>query len=316
MMPGASRHSALHLIGLLVITFVLLFIVVSLNVGCTPSSPTVEEEKKGPALTRAEVITAVTGVSAGSACANYNFISRNADGSIRYTTGKDGKTRILSNQGKPKKAFLGGIAMTYARAYCRQGDVYKTAGQSLGGASGDALTHYSSIAKREKVPYETVNDRAQATFSLMVGSAAHESSWNVCAGRDGAANNVGPETIEAAAFQTSWNSRYNSDGKTISPKRMALFRAMLADRGGCFTSEYGQTCRVHAVGSGDAREFQLLQRSCPGFATNYHALMVRERRTHYGPINQQYADLTKACFDMFGSIRAWIEANPAACAVI
>lgn len=209
-------------------------------------------------------------------------------------------------QGKPPKSYLKGSALSFAKAVCHpEAETTVIASQALGEASKDALAHYG-------VKPATAQERLEVVYSLMLGSAARESSWRWCVGKDPGASNTSSETCEAGLYQTSWNSR------SASPALPRLFQKFKADKSGCFATEYkgATTCseaNMKNWGTGDGVEFQKLSKECPGFATEYHAIMLRVRRSHYGPINQKKSSIKPACTQMFKAIRAKIESKPSLC---
>lgn len=210
----------------------------------------------------------------------------------------------FSGQGVPPSGYIRGISLTFARAVCHpERDGSKIASQPLGDAGKDALAHYGL----------TDDDRLAAVYALMIGSAARESSWRWCVGKDAGASNTSAETCEAGLYQTSYNSRSAS---SALPKLFAEFRS---NASGCFAAEYKgtSTCsdsNLKNWGTGDGVEFQRLSKACPGFATEYASVMFRTSRKHYGPLNTQKAEFKPVCRDMFAKIRQAIKAKPALCA--
>lgn len=213
------------------------------------------------------------------------------------------------NQGTPPKGYLKGIALSYARAVCNpnSGEVL-VASQPIGPASKDALAHYGLNPKDSTA-------RLQTVYALMIGSAARESSWRWCVGKDPGASNTSSETCEAGLYQTSYNSR------SADPVLPLLFEQFKKSSKGCFTVEYkgATTCseaNMKNWGGGEGVTFQKLSKDCPGFATEYHAAMVRVRRTHYGPINLKKSLIVPACVTMFEKVRQAVVADPSICSVL
>lgn len=210
------------------------------------------------------------------------------------------------SQGKPPKSYLKGSALSFARAVCHpEGESTIIASQAVGDASKDSLAHYG-------LNPATPQERLAVTYSLMLGSAARESSWRWCVGKDPGATNTSSETCEAGLYQTSFNSRSAS---AALPKIFAKYKA---DKSGCFAVEYKglTTCsdaNLKNWGTGEGVEFQKLSKDCPGFATEYHAIMVRMRRSHYGPINIKKSLVKQSCTNMFKDIMKKIQATPALC---
>lgn len=212
-------------------------------------------------------------------------------------------------QGKPPKGYLKGVSLSFARAVCNPN--FKSsmiASQPVGDPAKDALAHY-------ELNPATSQDRLETVYSLMLGSAARESSWRWCVGKDPGASNTSAETCEAGLYQTSYNSR---SANAALPE---LFKTYKSDRQGCFAAEYKglTTCsdaNMKNWGFGDGVEFQKLSKECPGFATEYHSIMVRVARKHYGPINRKTTQIKPACVKMFTQIRKVIEAQPSLCSLM
>ena len=211
-------------------------------------------------------------------------------------------------QGKPPKSYLKGSALSFAKAVCNPSDeVTIITSQAVGDASKDALAHYG-------VKPATAQERLEVIYSLMLGSAARESSWRWCVGKDPSASNTSSETCEAGLYQTSYNSR------SASPALPRLFAKYKADKSGCFATEYkGATkctdANLKNWGTGEGVEFQKLSKECPGFATEYHGIMLRTRRSHYGPINIKKSLIKQSCTKMFNQIRNKIEQKPELCSL-
>lgn len=222
-------------------------------------------------------------------------------------------------QGVPTQNYMKGIALTYARVVCRpNSDSYKIASQPLGGAHIDALTHYG-------LKPQTPEERLNMTFSLMIGSGARESTWRWCVGKDANASNTEASSCEAGLYQTSYNARYNyaktNADLTLNAARENLYKQFKANKEGCFAAEYkgNVTCSAANLknwGTGEGVKFQELSKQCPGFATEYHLMTARERRTHYGPINLKKSEVKPVCTDMFEQIRKSILADKEFCKLI
>lgn len=219
-------------------------------------------------------------------------------------------------QGTPPKSYMKGIVLTYVKTVCNpDSDVYKIASQPVGDASKDALAHYG-------LKPQTAHERLNMVFSLMIGSAARESSWRWCVGRDVQASAsviriclAGGKSCEAGLYQTSF------DSISQSPALQSLFDEYSEYPSGCFATEYKGATKCSAenlkdFGSGKPKEFQTLTKECPGFATEYHAIMARINRSHYGPINRKKSEIKPACVGMFERVRKLIVANPNLCNVL
>lgn len=225
----------------------------------------------------------------------------------------------FGNRGKPKKGYMKGITLTYAKAICNKQDPsVVNASKPLGADNVDALTLYKSIIADLGYKTDTGDERLRLVFTLMVGSAARESSFKWCVGRDKAATNYDSSTCEAGTYQTSYNGRYNRDGLTVNTVRAALYTKFKSDKTGCFAAEYkeGITCDADDLknwGTGEGVIFQELSKQCPGFAGEYHMNMLRDRLTHYGPIKSKDALMTKQCYNHFADVEKFVQENPAVC---
>lgn len=220
------------------------------------------------------------------------------------------KASHQGGQGRAPIGFLRGVASTYAWALCnKSGDVYQIASQPLGDAKKDALTHYGFKG-------QSAEDRLNGTFSLIIGSAGQETSWRWCLGKDPGAQNTTAETCEAGLYQTSWNSRH------AHPALRRLYDAFVEYPLACFEQEYKAnlaTCSAANLknwGTGEGVNFQYMSKGCPGFATEYHAIMLRVGRSHYGPVNTKKSELKPQCTAMFESIRQLVAKDPAFCLVL
>lgn len=272
--------------------------------GCQPvfafskAPPKVETPKPSPApeKSREEALEALFAIATKDTCASFSY----------------------SKQGKAPAGYLKGLFLTYAKTICSpESDVYLTGSGALGPASADALAHYGL-----KPP--TPTDRLNATFALMIGSNARESSWRPCVGRDVAAKASDVQgclygsgsTCEAGLAQTS----YNSVAKT-GPLR-ELFDAYRDYPKGCFRAEYyGKTTCSDANWKNHGSDpnavlFQRMSKECPGFTVESGVIMFRTKRSHYGPLNRKTAEVVPACSAAFERARHLILSDPAICKAV
>lgn len=274
----------------------LLALLVATGLGACASIPDMNDQFKPPKADPADVTVEKPSLDSEKLKAQIESIALSSDCA----------KSAHDNQGKPPQGYMRGIALSYARALCNQGsEAFKIASQSLGDASKDALAHYGAQPK-------DATERLQMLYSLMIGSAARESSWRWCVGKDPGASNTTAETCETGLYQTSYNSR------SASPVLPKLYEQFKASKRGCFSTEYkgATTCSADNMknwGSGEGVEFQRLTKDCPGFATEYHAVMLRVNRKHYGPINTKKALLKPVCTAMFEKVRQAVVANPFVC---
>jgi hypothetical protein len=220
------------------------------------------------------------------------------------------------NRGVAPKGYMKGMALAFARALCklRGGDAaaQEMAKANTGNRNRDVLAWYEetfdSLGMRNNVAGP---DTLRHLFALMIGLGMRESSGKHCEGRDRSTDNVTADTAEAGLFQTSFNAR------SASPRLPELFDRYLENPSG-FIQVFKEGVRCSAAslenfGSGRGREFQRLSKECPAFAAEFAAIVLRNNRKHYGPINRREAELREDADKMLHDVQAVIEANPSFC---
>lgn len=271
--------------------FVLLFLVI----GCVstpkpdivpvPDSPEAPEEptKPDPVVDNgSSSIETLLLIAQGSRCARTN----------------------LSRKGIMPKGYIKGMALAYAKTVCRSKDpndgFFQVVNQPLKSAYYDALAHYGLQAS------------AKNLYTLLIGLGPRESSGRYCEGRDRSATNTSSNSAEAGVFQTSYDS---VGAHRDLPKLMAYYQANPSKCQLAVWKE-GVSCRASDLenfGSGTGLAYQKLNKSCPAFAAEWAAVVLRNLRRHYGPINRKEAQVHSECRDMFGMIEEEIARNPSVC---
>jgi len=249
-----------------------------------------------PPLPTGAGMDAVKAIAAKSQCASFSY---------------------PSGQGLAPKAFLNGMALVFARSVCNQNSSYmkETAKANTGDDEHDALSWYNANFEAAGLSNDKAGlDTLRHLYALMLGHGMMESSGQHCLGKDPNASNTSSETCEAGLWQTSWNSRtYSSE----LPKIFATYK-----EGGrkCFLETFSQgiSCREadwenHGTDE-DGLKFQELSKKCPAFAAEYAAVVLRNGRQHYGPINHKTAAFSVTCDAMFAQIQKLVETTPAVCA--
>jgi hypothetical protein len=215
-----------------------------------------------------------------------------------------------ANRGLASLGYYEGMALMFARLYCRlkNGDnIAKEMARPAGPkADKDALAKYDSIFDAIGMDNDTEGpDTLRHLFTLMVGLGMRESSGRHCEGRDQSADNVTSETAEAGLFQTSYNARSVS---TLLPQ---IFNNYINNPDGFFDSfSKGITCKSKDLenhGDGPGREFQQLSKECPGFAVEFTAIALRNTATHWGPIKNKEVEIRSECDTMFLNIQHFID---------
>lgn len=262
----------------------------------TPTPPTPPVEPEVPVV-NGPIIEQISTIAATSACANYSW----------------------KNRSKAPKGYMKGMALTYARSFCR----YKTSLDAptelvklfTAGAktsAKDALAHYSPTFSTLSMDVNTVGiNPLRSVYTLGIGLGMRESSGKYCEGRDMSASNTSASTAEAGIFQTSYNSMSASAelGKLYAEYKANPSKCHL----GIFKEGVSSCGNSSIAGSGEGATYQALNKSCPAFAAEYAMVMLRVLRAHYGPITRKEAEITTACNQLLVNIESVIEDNPYSC---
>jgi hypothetical protein len=237
----------------------------------------------------------ITGIAALSSCAKIKWKDRGT-APIGYTKG---------------------MALVYAKALCDQkrSDVVlvsKAKTESI----YDALNWFGVEFSNKKMDNSKDGpDSLRHTFVLLIGLGLRESSGKHCEGRDMSATNVSADTTEAGLFQTSYNSRVFS---SELPKLHAKYKA---SNSGCFYDVFheGVKCteaNLKNWGEGEGVTFQKMSKGCPAYAAEYAAVMLRVKRSHYGPLNTRSAEIRTECNDLLKKVESMISEQPAICGAL
>ena len=246
--------------------------------------------------TESSYVDQIKSIAAGSTCASYSWASR----------------------GRAPASYIKGMALNYARGYCRLKTTLAapTALATLlsaraGDASKDALAHYSSTFSSFSMPVNLDGVEAlRSLYTLGIGLGMRESSGKYCEGRDMSASNTSASTAEAGMFQTS----YDSIGAHAELSKLYAEYKNTPER--CLLDVYsaGISCGTTSnAGTGEGLTFQKLNKSCPAFAAEYAMVMLRVRRNHYGPINRKEAEVKTICSTMLENVESMIENDLNAC---
>jgi hypothetical protein len=223
------------------------------------------------------------------------------------------------DRGVAPAGYIKGMALVYARAWCKlqRGDAAATdmAQAKTGDANRDALTWYSDVFDAAGMSNDTAGaDTLRHLFVLLIGLGMRESSGKHCEGRDMSASNTTAETAEAGLFQTSFNAR------AASPLLPTLFAQYLANPSGFLdVFKEGVRCSdasLQNFGAGEGKEFQRLSKECPAFAAEFTAIGLRHLRKHWGPINRKAAEVRPECDAMLQQVQAVLAASPGMCTAL
>jgi hypothetical protein len=174
----------------------------------------------------------------------------------------------------------------------------------------DALTHYQNNFLSLQVQLNLAgNEPLRALYVLGMGLGMRESSGTYCEGWDtSAGSNRASSAGEAGLFQTSY------DSIKASPELQKLYteyKTTASSR--CFLNVFkeGASCKSNStLGTGAGADYQVYNKACPAFATEYAMTMLRIQRSHYGPINRLEAEVNPACNQMLKSVQELVNQDP------
>lgn len=223
-------------------------------------------------------------------------------------------------RGVAPKGYIKGMALVYARVYCKllAGDpaAVEMARANSGASATDALAHYAPQFHQAGMDNEASGVATlRHLFVLLLGLGLRESSGRYCEGRDMAANNTQHNTTEAGMFQTSYNA-LSAHGQMT-----ALYNGYLAQDAAAPGSptfgfldvfKEGVTATqadLRNWGTGPGVEFQRLSKACPAFAAELCAVGLRNIRSHWGPINNRAAEIRQEANLMFARVEEIVNAG-------
>lgn len=227
------------------------------------------------------------------------------------------------DRGKTPAAYMRGTAVSYARALCSPTNPYvQIASKGIGSNPVDykpldSLAWYNSLFR--SIGITNSNDgrvALRSTYLLMIGLAQRESSGRYCVGRDMSAEFVAHDSAEAGLYQTSWGVRRRNPALLEG-----MTQSYANDRSRCLLSEFssGVSCRASDAvnwGQGSGVAWQELTKSCPAFATEYAAVILRQgggERGEFGPIRRRAAELAPSCNTMLQRVETLVLADPSNC---
>lgn len=215
------------------------------------------------------------------------------------------------DRGKAPIGYIKGMAIVYARAYCKlkAGDAAATemAKANTKNTNKDAIAWYNERFLAVGMNNDEAGvDTLRHLFVLLIGLGMRESSGKFCVGRDKSASNTTADTAEAGLFQTSFNAR------SASPLLPVLVNQYIANPSG-FIEIFREhvTCKpaeLENFGTGAGKEFQRLSKECPAFAAEFAAIGLRNMRKHWGPINRKEAEIRPECDAMLLQIQHLVDA--------
>lgn len=222
--------------------------------------------------------------------------------------------------GKAPLAYIKGMALVYARVYCKlkAGDpaVLEMAKAKSAGNNQDVLVFYDPIFVAAGLPNNGSGaDILRHLFVLLTGVGVRESSGRYCMGRYMRQNFDTADSAEAGLFQASFDVTPHC--KTILTQ---LFDHYSANPSGFLdTFKAGISCDAQNWRNwGDPGApgflFQQLTKTCPAFAAEFAAVGLRNHRSTWGSINNRLVEVVPDCDAMFKDVEALMDSAPGLCA--
>lgn len=219
------------------------------------------------------------------------------------------------NRGRAPAGYIKGVSLSFARSLCRlkkseqspSGLVTILTGANTQNTKQDALAHYQNNFDVLQMSTDVAGVAPlRALYTLGMGLGMRESSGKYCEGWDkSAGSNRSSSAAEAGIFQTSY------DSMGLSPELRNLYNEYKANNGArCFLEVFkeGVSCGSASIlGTGAGAEYQIFNKACPSFATEYAMTMLRIHRGHYGPINRKEAEVNPACNQLLKNIQELID---------
>lgn len=228
-------------------------------------------------------------------------------------------------RGLAPRAYMRGMALVFARAVCQADRADVRVVSSARAVPGpetnktDALTWYEPQFAALSMSNATDGvDTLRHAYTLLIGLGMRESSGQFCVGRDRSANFVTADSAEAGLFQTSFGAR------TKHAAMSALYEKYKADQSACLLNTFkrGVSCPARDAenfGVGEGRRWQQLTKTCPAFAAEYAAVLMRVHggsRGEFGPLRNRAAEVRPVCDAMLKQVQELVHSNPQMCSAL
>jgi len=256
-------------------------------------------------------ISAIFAIAGESTCATKVF------------TSYDFKSKTIRPQGRLPRSYLRGVALSFAKQVCQPASaVAKFIGQPADRTrENDVLTYYNGMFAASNIVPGSGTNAIRAIYTLLYGLGMCESSGVYCTGRDMSSDFAQSDSAEAGLYQTSWGGRNYKPWNGSKEMMVALFNQYKSTKTGCYLGTYsaGITCSTSNLrnwGTGDGATFQTITKSCPTFAVEFAATLLRVSgggSGEWNPIRKKYANVQLECYNMLGLVQTYIANNPSVC---
>ncbi len=222
-----------------------------------------------------------------------------------------GRFKWPPNRGRAPIGYLKGMAIVYARVYCKwkaNDPFVLEMAKKAGTSNSDALKWYAARFQAAGLDNSTDGvDTLRHVFVFLVGLGMIESAGRFDEGRDLSADNTAATTAEAGLFQVSHSVGVGSD--RIADGWLKRHYQLLRRRyysGLMDVFREGVNVRQNRLrGFGDTegglfREFCVLE---PALVAELVALGIRKRRAHWGPITNRHVTINTDCDQLLRDVQ-------------
>lgn len=212
-------------------------------------------------------------------------------------------------RGKAPVGYIKGMALTFARMYCKlklsNNVAIEMAKAAESDTDKDSLALYGSKFSALGMSNTVAGvDTLRHLFVLMFGVGMLESSGNLGCGRDQSAGNTDANTAEAGLFQTSYNAvSYSPLLQQImtSYANSTDFQAVFSE-GAHSSAEDAENW-----GAGPGLEFQKLSKTCPAFEVEFTGVAMRNTSRHWGTVRSLEAELRPECDSLLKGVQKLVD---------
>jgi hypothetical protein len=260
---------------------------------------------KGPALAdTTNVINQITNLAAKSKIAMYRWTDDNGQ--------KD----------RAPLAYIKGMAVVYARVYCKlqakDAAAVEMAKKKTADTDVDVLAFYEPFFASVGMSNDmSGRNTLRHLFVLLVGVGVVESSGRYCVGRYMKQGFKTADSAEAGLFQSSFDVAPH-----CKPILTDLFKYYTANPSGFVDIfKVGITCSTADWKNwGDPSEpgykFQQLTKACPAFAAEFAGVGLRNHRTTWGSINNRKVEIVPDCDTLLKQVEKLMDNAPGLCAQV
>jgi hypothetical protein len=218
-------------------------------------------------------------------------------------------------RGKAPRSYIEGVTLVFARAVCQpqRPDVQVvSAPVDTSPRSDDALALYQTKFQAAGMRNDTAGvDTLRHSYALLIGLGMMESSGKYCEGRDVSQCFTTADSAEAGLFQS-----YSADQSRCL---LQVFQGSITCKIAKSHNPECPSATSDVAGTGPGADWQTLTKSCPAFATEYGAVVLRKHgglQGEFNPIRKRQAELLPECDSMLQKAQNYVEQHPEVCSAL